>query len=311
MSTVTVIGSVNIDDSIRMARLPGPGETVGARGVSTELGGKGANQAVAAARAGAPVRMVGAVGTDDSTLAVQALDADGIDTSALARLDHTPSGRALVMVDDRAENSIVVIPGANHAIPEPTIVQACAGLAPGDVMLLQHEIPAAASRLAASLSRRAGARVVWNAAPAPEHLDELVADVDLLIVNQHELAAVAELLCQEPAEDGVEDRIRNVSAHIGADVICTLGSDGAVALIDGELSRHPSPTVDAVDTTAAGDTFVGYLAAGMARGEDADRLLRTAALAGALAVTRRGASVSIPALDEVVQHLAPDERTAP
>ena len=122
MSTVTVIGSVNIDDSIRMARLPGPGETVGARGVTTELGGKGANQAVAAARAGARVSMVGAVGTDDSTLAVQALDADGIDTSALARLDHTPSGRALVMVDDRAENSIVVIPGANHAIPEPTIV---------------------------------------------------------------------------------------------------------------------------------------------------------------------------------------------
>lgn len=312
---VIVIGSINIDDSLRMHRLPAPGETVGARSVTTELGGKGANQAVAAARAGAGVRMIGAVGDEDSALPLQRLASEGIDTDGIARLAGTPSGRALVMVDGDAENSIVVVPGANHAIPDTAVEQACSRLGPGDAVLLQHEIPARISRLAASLAHRAGARVIWNAAPAPEHLEELVEDIDLLVVNQHELAVIADLLddgisVDAAGDDDVDAMLRRVAQNVDADVICTLGAAGAASLIAGEPARHRSPAVDAVDTTAAGDTFVGYLAAGMVRGEDPARAIRTAAEAGALAVTRRGAADSIPHHHEVASRLTLDERTA-
>ncbi|GAA1679968.1 hypothetical protein GCM10009830_28760 [Glycomyces endophyticus] len=361
---VLVVGSVNIDTAVRVSRLPGPGETVSARGSDTALGGKGANQAVAAARAGAAVCMVGAVGAGDGDAALRALDAGGVDTGGIARLDGTPSGRAYVFIDDAAENSIVVVPGANHAIPEAAVREACRALRPGDVVLLQNEIPAETSRLAARLAREAGATVVWNAAPAPESVEELVDRHDLLMVNEHELARIATLLgaadspsgsasntgpaaavnrgLERPAGSGgagpsadpgtdtdtdtdtehsartreiptgtegldpgrapVERLLAAVAAATGADVICTLGSEGAVYITGGETGRAEARRVEAVDTTAAGDTFAGYFAA--LAGLPPRERLRFALDAASLAVTRPGASPSIPMRGEV-EALAP------
>jgi ribokinase len=282
-----------------------------ARSADTALGGKGANQAVAAARAGADVRMVGAVGTRDGGAMLAALDADGIDTGGVARLDGTPSGRAFVFIDDAAENSIVVLPGANHAIPEAAVREACLALRPGDVVLLQNEIPAATSRLAAALAREAGAAVVWNAAPAPETAEELVPGHDLLLVNEHELMQVARLhgvTAAARSAAGTDALLHGVARATGADVICTLGAAGAAYRVGGETGRAPARRVEAVDTTAAGDTFAGYFAA--LAGLPLRERLRRALDAASLAVTRPGASPSIPAKAEVESLSAGPETAA-
>ncbi|PUB29807.1 ribokinase [Promicromonospora sp. AC04] len=296
---VTVVGSINADTSLRLAALPGPGETVLAQEASSSLGGKGANQAVAAARAGARVRMVGAVGVHDGEHLADALAAEGINTGLLTRSERA-SGRALVLLDDAGENSIIVVQGANAAIDDAAVRQACSELSPGDVLVLQHEIPAATSRLAAATASRAGATVIWNAAPAPTRSADLLEHVDLLVVNEHELDAVARLLGLGPSGPGQD--ITAVAARLGTDVVCTLGPAGALVYRSGVLTQVPAPTVTAVDTTAAGDTFVGYLAASWHL-PLADAV-RRAAEAGALAVTRHGAATSIPTLAEVEHRLA-------
>lgn len=299
---VTVVGSINADTSLRLVSLPRPGETVLAQEATRSLGGKGANQAVAAARAGAQVRMVGAVGGHDGEHLVDALVAEGIDTGLLTRSDE-PSGQALVLLDDAGENSIIVVPGANAAIDDDAVREACSDLAPGDVLVLQNEVPAGTSRLAAATASDAGATVVWNAAPAPARAADLVERVDLLVVNEHELDAVARLLGLEPS--GPDHEVAAVSARLGTDVVCTLGAAGALVCRSGALSRIPAPAVTAVDTTAAGDTFVGFLAASWDL-PLADAV-RRAAGAGALAVTRHGAAASIPTLAEVEHGIAAAE----
>ena len=193
-----------------------------------------------------------------------------------------------------------MVPGANAAIDDAAVRQACSELSPGDVLVLQHEIPGATSRLAAATAARAGATVIWNAAPAPVRSADLVEHVDLLVVNEHELDAVARLLGLEPS--GPSHDVAAVSARLGTDVVCTLGAAGALVYRSGTLLQVPAPAVTAVDTTAAGDTFVGFLAASWHLPvADAVRL---AAEAGALAVTRHGAATSIPTLAEVEHRLA-------
>ncbi len=294
--TVVVVGSINADDAIRLARLPGPGETVSARSVTSALGGKGANQAVAAARAGARVRMIGAVGEDGDAL-VGALSAETIDTSGIVVLTGRASGRAVVLVGDDGENSIIVIPGANQAVASATVEAECARTRPGDVLLLQHEVPIGISRAAARAARTAGATVIWNAAPAPTDAEDLITEVDVLIVNEHELADVATLLGIPVVNDDVQAMIAHVADRMGADVVCTLGAAGAAYLVDGVSDAAPAQQVDAIDTTAAGDTFVGYLAA--TAGLPFAVRLTTALAAGSLTVTRPGASGSIPTREEV------------
>ena len=303
---VLVVGSINADDAIRVARLPGPGETVSASSVTSALGGKGANQAVAAARAGATVRMVGAVGASDGEPLVAALSAGGVGTAGIARVEGRGSGRAIVLIDDAGENSIVVDEAANGCIPLEAVERACAALGDGDVLLLQHEVPTAVSRRAAEVARAAGAAVLWNAAPAPTSPDQLL-HVDVLIVNEHELAAIADLL--EVPAGPLAARLPAVAAMTGAEIVCTLGGDGAAYLVGGEAGTAPARTVNVVDTTAAGDTFVGYLAA-LASLPFAERL-RFALAAGSLTVTRHGAAASIPHLAEVERSLglAPLDRS--
>lgn len=305
---VTVIGSINRDDSISVAQLPGAGETVTASASTTTLGGKGANQAIAAARAGAAVRMVGAIGVDGDQL-IDALTADGINVGAVARTAG-PSGHAVVLVDASAENSIVVVPGANERLTSTMVVPIVQALTKDDVVVLQHEIPVAVSRAAVAAARRAGASVIWNAAPAPASAADLLRGIDLLIVNEHELTRVAALL-GVAACGTIESTLRAVSGELGCDVVATLGADGAATLVEDRFLQEPSRRVDAVDTTAAGDTFVGYLAA--ATGRSFAERLRLALDAAALTVTRAGASGSIPTIAEVTANDrgAPAERTHP
>ncbi len=302
MSTpsVVVVGSMNADDSIRVRTLPAPGETITALGVSTALGGKGANQAVAAARGGASVRFIGAAGAADGDAVVAAIAAEGIDIDGVQRLEGVPTGRAIVMIDDAAENSIVVLAGANRGFAPESIEAALAGLQSGELVLLQDEVPAEVNRAAAAAARAAGATVIWNAAPAPTSPDELVHDVDLLVVNEHELEAVAALLGVEAS--GIDAMLAAVAQAIDGDAVCTLGAEGAAWVVGEESGRAPTRRVEAVDTTAAGDTFVGYLAA--TAGADFGERLRLALGAGSLTVTTLGSAGSIPRRDDVEAFLA-------
>ena len=301
--TVVVFGSINADTSYRMTALPAPGETVIASTASASPGGKGANQAIAAAAAGAVTRIIGMVG-DDSEAADQlaALVLRGVDADSVATRRGVATGRAVVFVDDSGENSIVVLPGANDLLDGDVAATGLASISTGDVLVLQNEVPADSNRAAARLARSRGATVIWNAAPAPTAAADLVDDIDLLVVNEHELKQISGILGIETIREGSDSSalgalLAECARALDADAICTLGSDGAMFFADGLSGSVPAPKVRAVDTTAAGDTVVGYLAAHP--GLPLEERLRLAVAAGALAVTVVGASSSIPHLGDV------------
>lgn len=290
---VFVVGSVNRDILVRAPRHPSPGETVTGSRLDTGLGGKGLNQAVAAARAGATVIMVGAVGDDDAGIAAQdRLRADGIDIDRMLVRGDVHTGYAVVTVDDTGENAIVVVPGANGTVGGDDVRGLLTDLRVSDIVILQNELPPSAGTTAARVARAAGATVVWNAAPAPTAVDSIPDSIDLLVVNEHELLCVAELL--GIAEMDRDELIGAVGRRLGAVVVCTLGGDGSI-VVDGDRREGvPAAAVDVVDTTAAGDTFIGYLASDLPfDGVSAEHLHRAGAAAG-LTVTRPGASESIP-----------------
>jgi ribokinase len=308
VSTVFVFGSINADTSYRVADLPGAGETVLATSALSSPGGKGANQAIASAAAGAATRMIGAVGDDSAAAEVlETIAARGVDTGSIASRPHAQTGRAIVYVDDAAENSIVVLSGANSLLDDGVATTGLAAIGAHDVLVLQNEVPAAANRTAARLARAAGATVIWNAAPAPATIADVVRDIDLLVVNQHELLQLGSILAIESIADDADHAaltvlLAAVARELGSDAICTLGSAGAVYVADGVLGSVAAPKVRAVDTTAAGDTVVGYLAAHAHL--PLEQRLRLAGSAGALTVTRPGASSSIPHLGDVETMLA-------
>ncbi|MFR9731516.1 ribokinase [Saccharopolyspora sp. MS10] len=292
-TTVAVFGSCNMDLVAYVGTAPERGETVLGREFRTAPGGKGANQAVAAARAGAESLLIGAIGEDDFGGALrEALRGYGVGTRGL-RTAPGSSGTAHIVVDDEGGNSIVVVPGANAAVD---------GLAPGDaeliagadVLLLQLEIPLSGVAAAASTARAAGVPVVLTPAPAAELPDRLLADVDLLVPNEHEAAV---LTGRAGPRDALAELLRRVP-----EVVITLGSAGALhGDRTGEVREVPAHQVRAVDTTAAGDTFVGVLAARRAAGYDALDALREASAASALAVGRHGAMASMPTAQEITR----------
>ena len=274
---ITVVGSVNLDLVARCERLPHPGETLTDATFERIPGGKGANQAVAAARLGADVRFVGCVGDDElAAEAVKGLDEAGVDLSGL-RVVEEPTGVAMILVSSDGENQIVVAPGANRLLrPEDVDV------AGADVVMCQLEIPVEA--VAAAFAAAGGTRFL-NAAPARAVPDEVVERADVVVVNRHEL-------------DTVADRARDYLA-------LTLGEDGAVLYRSGdEVARAAPPPVEAVDGTAAGDAFCACLAVGLAVGLPDGEALARACAAGAIAASRPGAQPSLPTADEVDAILA-------
>ncbi|SFW79570.1 ribokinase [Amycolatopsis australiensis] len=281
---VVVVGSANVDLAVDVPRPPRGGETVLGGRLRRSPGGKGANQAVAAAWAGgADTTFVGALGEDEGAdLVLVSLGGAGVRTDLVERAD-APTGTAFVTVAPDGENAIVVAPGANEHV-RIGAAQA-ARIADADVVLAQLEIPVDVVAAAAA-ARRPGALMILNAAPARDLPDSLWEVLDVLVVNEYEAADLA----GEP-----EKLLKRVPA-----VVVTLGRDGCVVLRrDSEPVRVPGSSVDVVDTTGAGDTFCGVLAAALAQGRTLPEAARHAGVAAALAVTRPGAQAAVPAADEV------------
>lgn len=297
---ITVFGSINYDLIGAVERLPQPGETVPGYDFAAAPGGKGANQALAAARAGGSVAMVGAVGRDDNAApALALLKAGGLDLSRVRQVS-APTGVALILVDRAGENVIAVIPGANGTL---SIDDAAAiDFAPGDVLLLQLEVPVAAIEPVARRARQAGAQVLLNFAPFRGEALGLLQHATHLIVNESECDLVAGQ--SDVAGDTIAVRAAALAERHMMKVVVTLGSAGVMAVAEGQDVHVPAIAVDAVDTVGAGDTFCGYLAAALADRLPLDEALRWAAAAGSLACTAQGAQPSIPlrqAVDAVLK----------
>ena len=295
MAEVAVVGSANLDLVVEVDTIPLVGETVMGGDLRRIPGGKGANQAVAAARLGRRVAMIGRLGDDDGGAILRAaLDADGVDTEHLRTTPDVPNGVALIAVGADGDNSIVVSPGANGRVDAADVEAAAAVLESATVTLLQLEVPLDA--VAAAASRSTGT-VVLTPAPAPaEPLPmALLADVDVLVPNQTELATLA-------GHAGPVDA--TIAAELAASlpsrsVIVTLGADGALVVDDGVTTHVPAPTVTPVDTTAAGDSFCGALADAIVRGHDLVAATRWAVRVGAATTQRAGAQPSLPTPDDV------------
>jgi ribokinase len=292
---IVVFGSINLDLITRVERIPGPGETTLGVDYATSPGGKGANQALAARRAGAKVAMVGAVGKDSfAAEALALLKADDVDLSATAEV-AAPTGAAFIAVDPNGENAIVVASGANRFAKAAQLEQLAMG--PGDILVLQRETPPAEVEAAALHAKAKGARVILNLAPAGAPSDRLLRALDALIANEHEaltLGEAAKLETRQPEE---------VAAHLdralGLATIVTLGAAGAVGYSNGVRFASAAPAVKAVDTTGAGDTFVGAFAAALDRGLAFDDAIKRGVAAGSLACAKPGAQPSMPYAAEI------------
>jgi ribokinase len=299
--SVVVLGSANIDLVYRVARIPGGGETVLASGSAEHAGGKGNNQAIAARRAGARVGFIAALGDDEYGDRLADLLADA-SVDALLRRSATPTGTAVITVDDDGENTIVVSQGANGEFVALSDAELSL-LRTADYLLLQLEIPIATVVAAAADARANGVTVVLNAAPVRELPAELTDNVDILIVNEHEALSLAariaphavlpRVMTVDDARDIVAILLRIVPA-----VVVTMGASGSVVLTrdmgDSPAAHVPAPAVPVVDTTGAGDTFCGALVAELDAGADLIEAAQFANIAGGIAVQSEGAVPSIP-----------------
>lgn len=310
---IVVVGSANVDMVVQVRSLPRPGETVLARSYHDFPGGKGANQAMAAARLGRGVAFVGRIGTDGGgDLVRAALVDEGIDVSCLAAVEDEPTGRAIVLVDVDAENSIVVVGGANAAMRPEHVAAAEKAIARARVVVAQLEVPVDVVRAAAALSQGV---FVLNPAPAQQLDAALLALVDVLVVNEGEFEALAgRPVSTDP--DVLPELVR--AASLPASVVVTVGGDGAVVCADGVVTAVPAPEVDVVDTTGAGDTFVGALADALSRELPLVDAVRWAVCAASLSTGALGATTGMPRREQVEALVAttpsltaPTQREAP
>ena len=297
---IVVIGSSNTDMVISAAHFPKPGETIMGHGFLSNHGGKGANQAVAAARLGGDVSFIGKVGNDSlGESAFEMLGREGIDLSCMTSTDEQPSGVALITLDSNGENTIIVNPGANGMLSEEDIEKSEPVIREAKIMLMQLETPVRTLVRAARMAKRYGVYVVLNPAPFPGDPlpEELLENTDLLIPNETEAMAIAgvdtfdadtaPLIMKKIQETGVKD------------VVITMGSKGVLTSIGGHMVAVPACKVKAVDTTAAGDTFCGALCVALCNGAGMEESLKFANAASSITVTRMGAQISMPYLQEV------------
>ncbi|QBX35797.1 ribokinase [Paracoccus liaowanqingii] len=283
------LGSINIDHVYHLDSLPRPGETLASRAYAQGLGGKGANQSIAAARAGAVTHHLGAMGAGDPWVA-ERMAAAGVDGTGIARLAGEVTGHAVILLDRDAENAIVIHPGANRALDEGALARSLSAMGPADTLLIQNETNGQVAAAQAAQAR--GARVIYSAAPFDlDAVRAVLAHVTILAMNAGE---AQQLFAGVPGDLPVQG------------LLITRGSEGAEYrdLATGQVHHQPAFRVAPVDTTAAGDTFAGYFAAGLDGGADIPAALRLASAAAALKVTRAGAGDAIPTRAEVEAFLA-------
>jgi len=303
MSAVLVVGSANTDFTVRVDRLPQPGETVSGTEFMVSFGGKGANQALAARKAGAAAALLAKIGTDDHGRRLyRHLTAAGLPSESLLRDANEPAGVALIAVDARGGNQIVVAPGSNRNLSVADLQSFEELLAGADLMLCQLEIPLDTVEYALKAARRRSVTALLNPAPAASLPAGLLRSVDILVPNEVEAGALADMTVRNRSD--AERAASILHANGCATVIVTLGENG-VLLSQGTRKRHlPAFAVQSVDSVAAGDAFCGALAAALAEGRDMETAVRFAGAAGALCTTRRGAQEALPSRGEIDELLA-------
>lgn len=300
-------GSINLDHVYRVPHLVAPGETLASHDYSVGLGGKGANQSLAMARAAGSISHWGRLGQQDAW-ARDTLYRAGVDVERVTLLDG-PSGHAIIQVDDQGENAIILFPGANHGTTQQELAELVATTQPGDWLLLQNECSGLETLIPLAVEH--GLKVAFNPAPMDNNVARLPLHLcSLLFVNRTEAA----LLVGLPVESRAQDLLDALAQRLPeTEIVLTLGGEGAWHQQHGMCRHQPALPVVAVDTTAAGDTFIGYYLAALQAGSSVDDCLRHAATAAALGVQRSGAAESIPTLDEVQRALqqAPISPDAP
>ena len=299
--TILVIGSINMDLVVRSPHMPAPGETVLGDGFATAPGGKGANQAVAVARQGARCVFLGRVGEDAFGRALlEGMRREGIECDNVIVTPDAPTGVAMIIVDARGENSIVVASGANYRVTPDDVFEREALFEEADLVLLQLELPLPTVQAAKKLAQRHGARVVLDPAPAPPTMPDELCNVDVITPNVSEAEMITGQRANE-ADDRVNKLIASDLIARGAKAaVLKLGSRGSlVVTAEGEIASVPPFKVDIVDTTAAGDAFTAALAVNFARGMSLAKAAHLANAAGALACTRFGAQPSMPTAEDI------------
>lgn len=294
---IVVVGSNMMDMITKIARLPRMGETLAGSAFSMGFGGKGANQAVMAARLGSRVAMVCKVGKDSFGPMVRQNFLDKGITARIFEDEHLPSGVAPITVDDEGRNLVIIVPGANMTLSAAEVEQAADLICSARVLICQLEIPDEAILKAFEIARESGLRILFNPAPARAVPTQMIAMADLVVPNETE----AELLTGVPVQglQGAAEAARRLEDMGARSVILTLGAEGAL-LWDGENEQHfRPPQVEAVDTTGSGDAFIGSLAHALVVGKELPEAIRFANVAAAISVTRIGTQISFPTLDEV------------
>lgn len=292
MKKIAVIGSINMDLTATAERYPQKGETVSGRNLQYLPGGKGANQAVAAARLGGDVAMFGCVGDDVfADRLLDHLNASGVDTSGILRVAGTPSGIAMITVAE-SDNAIVVIPGANHCVTPGYLDTVRKAVLSADILILQNEIPAEAVLYAIEMGSKAGKIILYNPAPFAPLSESVMEKIRYLTPNEHETALLF------PGED-----LTALLKRFCGKLIVTLSESGVVAWAEGKLMRIPARPAKVVDTTGAGDTFNGAFAYALANDWSVDKALRFANTAASLSTEKYGAQGSMPTLEQVLAEL--------
>ena len=295
---ITVVGSLNMDLVTYTSRMPAAGETIIGKSFRQIPGGKGANQADAIAKLGAEVKMIGCVGCDGmGTALLDSLRNDGVDVTMVKRVDGISTGIASITVDSSGSNSIIVVPGANGRLSIEDLQASLEAIENSEIVVAQLEVPIETVRFAIKTAKQMGKLTILNPAPAAELEDEFLSNVDILVPNETELELLSGIRIHNEAE---LERAAQLLINKGVqELIVTLGSKGCVHLNKPGSKAYPAYKVDAIDTTAAGDSFIGALAAAISEGKTLEEAIRFATAVGALTVTKEGAQSSLPFRKEV------------
>ena len=296
---VVVLGSINTDLVVRAPHFPRPGETLHGSDFAVVGGGKGANQATAAARLGAPVQFIGAVGADDfGTRRIEEMAAAGVDVTAIKRIADSPTGVALITVNAHGENTIIVVAGANWRVTTDDISPMMLAMAAGGVLVAQLELPLETTAAGLAQARSAGLTTLLNTAPYKAEARSLLRHVDILVANEVEAGDLAEW-ASAVTEENVSDVVARLRARGPQTVIVTLGAAGVIVATGAQVTLIPAPRVHVVDTTGAGDCFTGAFAAALVAGEPIAEAARRAVFAASYSTTIFGATTGMPTTEQL------------